>query len=397
MSGQPSKLAGLLSPVFLRVALGVTFIWAGLGKVIPTVPVQGVDAALLANAGLTLDPARRNVPPPAPEREPAPELSPMGPLPLPAPTGAPADGRESDQGRGGGGERGGANPEKPSKPRPAPSRPQPSPDDEVASLSWAELSGEARHEVRPLVAMAQTRSPVDEPAEPAEPEPARPTKPKPVKPEPKPTKPAPSESADRGQTPASTVTPPASRAPREARPAGWPAHLPRGQSTAADFPEPVQVRRVYDLSLTLIKAAFPAPLENGKVRMSIWPQRLGLDPWPRYFAWAAGLTELLCGVLVLVGFFTRTAALLLTLTMLTAAWLTTIGPAIASGNAVLWVLPDRVWWNPREWSVPLWQLAIIAMGLAVTFAGPGWLSLDRFFSLAGGGGGKRKAPDEDEE
>nr|MCU0689453.1 DoxX family protein [Phycisphaerales bacterium] len=336
------------------------------------------------------------------ESEPAPELSPMAPLPLPAPVGAPADGRQSE----------GTRPDKPSKPRPAPSRPMPSPDDEFASVLAVEIAGEARHDVWPLVALAQPRSPVDEPAVPAEPEPTRPSKPKPVKPEPKPdakpdakpTKPAPADTAERGDKPAPPAPPPApspARAAREAKPAGWPAHLPRGQSTAADFPEPVQVRRVYDLSLTLIKAAFPAPRENGKARMSIWPQRLGLDPWPRYFAWAAGLTELLCGGLVLVGFFTRTAALLLTMTMLTAAWLTTIGPAVASGNTVLWVLPDRVWWTPRDWSVPLWQLAIVAMGLASVSAGPGWLSLDRFFSLAGGGGGggggKKKATDEDEE
>lgn len=380
MSGQPGKLAGLLSPVFLRVVLGVTFIWAGLGKLIPSVPVQGVDAALLSNAGLSLDPGRRRPPQPAEDEAPAPQLDPPQPLPLPAP--------------------GDAAPQSERRNRP---RPIPSPDDEYATGLAAVPAVEI--EMQPLASLAREPAPsgrgkaqqpkangkkakassqpppsiLDQPAEPAEASP-------PAAP---PSKPAATPSSKPSNKGASR-----SQAGTADKSAAWPKHLPVGRATAKDYPNPVEVQRVNEVALLLIKSAFPAPLDNGKARMSIWPQRLALDPWPRYMAWAAALTELFCGAMLLVGFFTRTNAVILCLTTANAIWLTTIGPAIASENAVLGILPDRTWWAPKEWATPLWQMAIVAMCLSVAFAGAGWLSLDRFFAAAGG---KKKADEEDEE
>ncbi len=85
MAASSGKFASLLSPVFLRLALGVTFIWAGLGKIIPVVPVQGVDAALLANAGVPLNAARRTPPPPSQETPGSASPQPRPPKPLPLP------------------------------------------------------------------------------------------------------------------------------------------------------------------------------------------------------------------------------------------------------------------------------------------------------------------------
>ncbi len=50
------------APMFLRIALGVVFVWAGLGKVCNDVSVKGDDAAALANMGVITPPAK--APPP---------------------------------------------------------------------------------------------------------------------------------------------------------------------------------------------------------------------------------------------------------------------------------------------------------------------------------------------
>lgn len=41
-----------IAPIFLRLCLGITFVWAGLSKVTTDMPVQGDDAAVLANMGV---------------------------------------------------------------------------------------------------------------------------------------------------------------------------------------------------------------------------------------------------------------------------------------------------------------------------------------------------------
>jgi len=46
------RVALALPPLLLRVTLAVTFIWAGLGKVLNTMDIQGEDAAILANMGV---------------------------------------------------------------------------------------------------------------------------------------------------------------------------------------------------------------------------------------------------------------------------------------------------------------------------------------------------------
>lgn len=45
------SLAISVTPVLLRLALGITFVWAGAGKVLETMPVKGEQAAVLANMG----------------------------------------------------------------------------------------------------------------------------------------------------------------------------------------------------------------------------------------------------------------------------------------------------------------------------------------------------------
>ncbi len=47
-----NRIAVSLPPVFLRLALGVTFVWAGMGKLAGTMQVPPEDAAILGNMGV---------------------------------------------------------------------------------------------------------------------------------------------------------------------------------------------------------------------------------------------------------------------------------------------------------------------------------------------------------
>lgn len=92
--GFREQCAVSVAPIFLRVALGVTFIWAGAGKVFEDAPVKGEDAAILANLGLVDAPPK--VAPqapvlPAPQTAPpaAPSSGPASAPPAPAPAGGP--------------------------------------------------------------------------------------------------------------------------------------------------------------------------------------------------------------------------------------------------------------------------------------------------------------------
>jgi len=52
-SAIPCPTAGsLIAPLFLRVVIGLTFLWAGLGKLTTTMEVSGESAAMLANMGV---------------------------------------------------------------------------------------------------------------------------------------------------------------------------------------------------------------------------------------------------------------------------------------------------------------------------------------------------------
>lgn len=68
-----------VAPIFLRLALGLTFLWAGWNKVFNTFPVQGERAAQLANLGV-ITPATPSLTP-APTTLPVPDLKPSHPKP----------------------------------------------------------------------------------------------------------------------------------------------------------------------------------------------------------------------------------------------------------------------------------------------------------------------------
>ncbi len=256
------------APIPLRIILAVTFIWAGLGKIVHEVPVQGEQAALLANMGYTFAAATPAKPAPQPDPEPTPE---------PAPTTQPDDQATPD-------------------PAPTESAAPPLP---------------------PFLALQE-------------------------------------------QTTATAG----------ARTPATPAY------TAADFPEPQKVKSLYNLAILTYTAAHPNPAADGTTPAPIWPEWAARDHWPMTMAWVAAITELAAGLLVGVGLLTRLSALALAGIMLTAAWLTQLGPAIQSGTALFGFLPDYPVWDTQAWQPLLWQLALFAAALALACAGPGSLAID---------------------
>ncbi|MEM8756245.1 MAG: DoxX family membrane protein [Planctomycetota bacterium] len=204
------------------------------------------------------------------------------------------------------------------------------------------------------------------------------------------------ESGEPSPDPATDTAPdqpaetPAESSPEPA-PAAEPDIEPVAYQIAAVAPEPESVRRLYGLALLIDGAANPAPDAEGNPGLRLWPSVLADGKLPVYFAWGAAVSELVFGAMVLVGFFGRLSALPLAGTMLVAAWLTVIGPAIQSGNALLGFLPAGLFdLKPfvgggvtYAYSTFLWQIALLVMALAVVLIGPGAVSIDRMLFGAG--------------
>ncbi|TVQ32692.1 MAG: DoxX family protein [Phycisphaeraceae bacterium] len=145
--------------------------------------------------------------------------------------------------------------------------------------------------------------------------------------------------------------------------------------TSADFTGPVVVRQVYSVALTLHRAGHP----EADGAQPLIPDWMLDDSRPAQLAWAAGLTELICGVLVLIGLLTRLSALALAGTMAMALWVTSIGPIVfgpADTASFLGVLPPLENFSPQAWNMWLWQFALLLSALALVFSRPGLLALD---------------------
>jgi len=261
-------MAVSIAPLFLRMALSITFIWAGLGKLLADMPVRGDSAAVLANMGVG---GLQRVAQP----------STVAPSPAPAPAPAPVH--------------------------------------------------------TPPPAKEQKKEPVKAPASGP-----------------------PALMVVLAQQPSSSTT--------------------AGTFTAADFPNEVKVSRLYGIALMLHDAVQTTDREGKPLRFPLAPSIITTGAWPVWLAWAAALTELLGGLLVLFGLFTRLAALSLGGVMLVAIWLTQIGPAIQSGNATLGFLPPHPPYDVAAWQTLLWQFCLLCAAASLFFAGPGGLSMDRAIS-----------------
>ncbi|NRA57743.1 MAG: DoxX family protein [Phycisphaerales bacterium] len=151
--------------------------------------------------------------------------------------------------------------------------------------------------------------------------------------------------------------------------------------------EPQRVRNYNGLAMLMYGAGNPQPVEaDGETTtpMALVPSTFASPPWPTRLALLAAVTELVAGVGLLIGLLTRVGGLSVAGVMAVAMWLTQIGPALQSGNTWLGFLPLNDPWNIATYSTFLWQLALMAAGLALVFSGPGTLSLDRFLFGRGG-------------
>lgn len=151
--------------------------------------------------------------------------------------------------------------------------------------------------------------------------------------------------------------------------------------SADDFPEPIKVKRLYELALGLHAAANPAVNADGKPGMPLWPPAAAKGSWPVYLAWAVTLAEVVGGFSLLAGFLTRLGGFAVAFVMAGAIWLTEVGPAVQSGKTWLFVLPDHSAFGGMgeeggSYMMLLWQGTLLATSLAVLLLGPGCLSLD---------------------
>lgn len=168
--------------------------------------------------------------------------------------------------------------------------------------------------------------------------------------------PAPSPSA----TPPTTQTPP----PLAAMPGAPPA-------------DARTVRRLYAIALLVHSAANPTPRDDGSIPMRLMPAELGKGSWPVRLAWAATITELAGGGLVLLGLLTRLSALSLAVVMLNAMWLTQLGPAVQSGNTVAFILPAHDAFDGHAWQDLIFQFSLFCSAMALACTGSGILAFDR--------------------
>ncbi|MBL8745864.1 MAG: DoxX family membrane protein [Phycisphaerae bacterium] len=145
---------------------------------------------------------------------------------------------------------------------------------------------------------------------------------------------------------------------------------------AEDFPTPVMVPRLYQIALLLHRASHPTDPAK-----QLWPTALAENGTLRMFAWLAAITEVAGGALVLFGFLTRIASLGLASTMVVALLLTTVGPAVVSGDGFLGFLPKPGMSHAEgagaAWSTLMFQWTLLTASLGLMFAGAGALSLDR--------------------
>lgn len=304
------RMALGVSPLLLRLALAITFIWAGLAKVAATMEVDGSTAAILANMGV------------------------VKPSTGPAGTGS---GPAGTSGTPGSSENGGTG---------GPTTPLPPPTEVIEKSDPADGSVDAGWE-RPGYALIRVGQPVEDAT----------------------------GTASNGSSAAAGARAGAT-----------------GKYSAAEFPEKVRVKTMYVLAASLWMAAHPAAREDGTIPRPIWPPALAEGRLPIIFAYLVVAAELGGGVLLLLGLLTRFAAFSLAGVMAGAMWLSQIGPAIQSGSTRFGFLPAYPEFDGQAWTSLMWQMALLAMSLALMFSGPGYMAADHALF-----GGRRRRADHDGE
>lgn len=323
------RIALSVPPLLLRLVLAVTFLWAGLGKALTFDSVSPGGAATLASMGVAVNNSGPPVIVPSPT--------------LPASGGGGAMLFRPPLGiQGAGFQNGGAG------------------------------SGGAGNTTPPFPADGFSNKPKQD-GKPESTKPEQPASPPASDPETKPKNPF--------SVPAPATTPPAATPP-PAPVTSAPAVTTGPIKTAADFPNPEPVRRVYLLALGIHGAANPPALPAGPsgepaaTKMRLLPAEIGQGSRPVYMAFTIAAIEIIAGAMLLLGMLSRVWALAIAFVMMGAIWMTQIGPAMQSGDTFLGFLPNYPWGDPVKWKDLFWQLSLLASAMAVVFAGSGALAVD---------------------
>jgi uncharacterized membrane protein YphA (DoxX/SURF4 family) len=163
------------------------------------------------------------------------------------------------------------------------------------------------------------------------------------------------------------AAPPASALPTSDEPA--PPEARPGTEAATGTGEPVRAKGLFRIALLLDRQG--------------WSYQVPL-------AWIAAITELVGGVCVLIGLFTRFWSMGLAIAMAVAFKLTSVAPLADVGLFSMGL---------EQYNRTMVQLALFALAAGLVCSGAGSLSLDRgLFRGTGPGGGKggRKKPRRDE-
>jgi uncharacterized membrane protein YphA (DoxX/SURF4 family) len=132
--------------------------------------------------------------------------------------------------------------------------------------------------------------------------------------------------------------------------------------------------------LTLMIHSAATPDDQGR---SLLPAFMGSGKSPLWLAYAASLTELIGGVAILLGLFTRLWALGVMGVMVMALWMTAVGPVVIMGApgwpSFMPVLPALNGYAFSAWQTWLWQFILAASAGSLACLGAGAISLDRLF------------------
>jgi len=162
--------------------------------------------------------------------------------------------------------------------------------------------------------------------------------------------------------------------------------------SASDFTDATETLKVNSLVLLMNGAADDSTFDaDGNPLKPFWPAWAGNAPWVRVLAWAAAISEIAFGFLVLIGLLTRLSAAGLGGVMLVALWLTQIGPAIQSGATQLGFLPAYEVFDIAAWTPLLFQFSLLGAASTLVLLGPGSISIDAMAF------GKKPDPDDEED
>lgn len=161
-----------------------------------------------------------------------------------------------------------------------------------------------------------------------------------------------------------------------------------GGYSAEDFPDPVLVRRVHEVTLRVYRAANPGLDSAGNERRALWPAVLGQGDWPAFIGWTTAITEILAGFFLLIGLLTRFWALMLCFIAGGAMWLMELGPSVQDGTSRMALLPGHDVFNTALWEGFMWKFSLLMTALALMLMGPGPASVDRAVFRGSGGDGE---------